>query len=881
MTVDKGVRLGPYEIVSRIGAGGMGEVYLATDTRLNRRVAIKILPPQWSADLDMKSRFEREAKIIAGFTHPNICTLYDVGRQDDVEFLVMEYLEGQTLSDRIQRGVLNPEEALPIAIQIAHALDTAHREGITHRDLKPGNIMLTKTGAKLLDFGLAKQQAPLQSRSVTTSAMPTREEATMQGAIVGTMQYMAPEQLEGKDATPQTDIFAFGAVLYEMLTGQKAFISDSPARLISAILTAAPVSISATLPVPSPALDYAVKKCLEKDPANRWQSARDLADQLKWILEVPVSAGSPSVVKAAPRPSYAKLLAPLTAVLVIAVALLAYLNFRAAPPLTPIEFVIGNDVAGGSFAISPNGRFVAFAGRVPGSETRALFIREMSSVSPRQIAGTDGALAPFWSPDNQHVGFFDNSSLKTVSIASGNPEKICEAPGSNRNGAWNKDNVIVFSSNDVLQRVSASGGTPEQMTTLNLSRAEILHTAPFFLPDGKHFVFSVLSQQIADRAIYTGSLDSKETTRLLPVRSQARYAAGYLLYIDGGALLAQPFDPASLKPSSMPIRVAAGVSNFSVSENGVLAYRAAPPTATTLAQYVWFDRNGKQSATVGDPGPYAPYWSLSPDGRQAATTRVEPGSGNVDIWILDLERGVTSRLTSDPSPDADGRWSPDSLSIAYTTQEKGNRDIMEKKVSGLEPEIPLLNSPAPESLDDWSPDGRYILYRTGAQTNTIYALPLFGDRKPFPVIETQSNKDGVHISFDSNWLAFNALESGRSQVYVVSFPKPDQKRQISLNGGVQPHWRKDGKELYYLSWDGKMMAVDIIVAPSLSSGTPRVLFDTGLKSVSFDGDDYAVTADGQRFLLLKPLPAQTSTQPPPPVTVLLNWTTTLKTATTH
>jgi eukaryotic-like serine/threonine-protein kinase len=799
-----------------------------------------------------------------------------VGRQGDIEFLVMEYLEGQTLSDRIQRGALAVEEAIPIAMQIANALTAAHQEGITHRDLKPGNVMLTKSGAKLLDFGLAKQQGPLQSRSVSTSAMPTREQATMQGAIVGTMQYMAPEQLEGKDATSQSDIFAFGAVLYEMLTGRKAFVSDSPARLISAILTAAPAPISAALPVPSPALEYAVKKCLEKDPADRWQSARDLSDHLKWALETPVSAGSP-VVAVPERPRFAIWLVPITAALAIAVAVLSALYFRGAPPADAIQFVIDNDVAGGSFAISPDGRRLAFAGRAPGSEMRMLFIREMGSINPRQLAGTEGALAPFWSSDGKSVGFFSDSFLKTVGVDGGTPEKICDAPGTNRSGTWSRENIIVFSSNNVLNRVSSSGGTPQQITSLNLSRAETNHSQPAFLPDNRHFLFSVFSQQIADRAIYAGSLDSKETTRVLSVRSQAVYSSGYFLYVDGGALLAQTFDVKSLKLASMPVRVAGQVSIFSASENGVLAYRAAPPPVGTVSQYVWVDRSGKQLSTAGDPGPYVPYWSLSPDARQASTTRVDPATGNLDIWILDLERGITSRLTSDASPDADGRWSPDGSSIAYTTQEKGNRDIYEKKASGIGQETPLLNSMEPESLDDWSPDGRYIVYRTGANTNTIYALPLFGDRKPFPVIESEFNKDGSHLSFDSAWLAYNAIESSGPQVYVVSFPKPDQKRQISINGGVQARWRKDGKELYYLSSDGKMMAVDVIASPSLSSGTPHPLFDTGLTNISFDGDNYAVTADGQRFLLLKPLNVQPAAPPQPPVTVLFNWLTTLKT----
>jgi serine/threonine protein kinase/Tol biopolymer transport system component len=876
MTLDTGVRLGPYEILSPIGAGGMGEVYLASDTRLDRRVAIKVLPPQWSTDHDMRARFEKEARIVAGLSHPHICTLYDVGRQGDIEFLVMEYLEGQTLSERIRRGALGVEEALGIAIQIAEALSVAHQEGITHRDLKPGNVMLTKSGAKLLDFGLAKQQETLKSRSLSTSTLPTREEATMQGAIVGTMQYMAPEQLEGKEVTPQSDIFAFGAVLYEMLTGRKAFISDSPAGLISAIMTTAPAPISAVLPVSSPALEFALTKCLDKDPSNRWHSAHDLGDHLRWTLKSP--GATLSVSKAAPQRSlFAKLLIPISVILAAAAVVLVIPYLKATPDAEAVQFVLNSDISGASFAISPDGRRIVYAGRVSDTEMRALFIREMGSVTPRQLAGTEGAVAPFWSPDAKRVGFFVESALKTVGTAGEAPEKICDAPGNNRAGAWNRDNVIVFSSNNVLSRVSSSGGTPVQLTSLNLSRAETLHTLPSFLPDGRHFLFMVYSQQIADRAIYLGSLESKETKRLLSVRSPAAYSSGNLLYVDSGALVAQPFDPKMLTLSSSPVRVAGQVANFSVSENGVLAYRAAPPPNIPVSQYVWFDRAGKQVSTAaGEPGAYLPYWSLSPDSKQVAATRIDLATSNVDIWVVDLERGISSRLTSDPLPDGDGRWSPDGLRIAYTTQEKGNRDIYEKRANGIGPETPVLNSPEPESLDDWSPDGRYIVYRTGANTNTIYALPMFGDRKPFPVIESEFNKDGSHVSFDSEWLAYNAIESGSSQVYVVSFPKPDQKRQVSIDGGVQPHWRKDNKELYYLSPAGKMMVVDMTTAPSLSSATPRVLFDTGLANPSFDGDDYAVTPDGQRFLVLKPLSVQPAAAPQPPVTILVNWIATLK-----
>ena len=849
----------------------MGEVYLATDTRLNRRVAIKILPPHWATNPDMKVRFDREARIIANLSHPHICTLHDVGHEGGTDYLVMEYLEGETLGDRIAKGPLPVEEAVRIAVQVADALDRAHREGVTHRDLKPGNIMITKSGVKLLDFGLAKQSAS------ESSSLKTRTDVTMQGAIVGTMQYMAPEQLEGKEVTPQTDIFAFGAVLYEMLTGKKAFASDSQAGLISAIMTSAAPSISTTQKIDLPALEYAVKRCLEKDPANRWQSARDLMDHLRWAVQ---SGAAPVTAEIAHGRRHLRLVAALAAVTAILGLLLVVVALRGTRETETAEmrFTLDVDIAGASAAVSPNGRWVVFAGRAPGSQTRSLFLRPMASTTPQKIADTDDALAPFWSPNSDRIGFFQGSSLKVVAVAGGAPETICAAAGSNRTGAWNRDDIILFSSDNVLKRVPANGGKPEPVTELNLSRAEIVHTGPAFLPDGKRFLFFVGSQQFADRAIYVGSLDSMDTTRLLSLQSMAAYSFGHLLYVDNGNLVARAFNPDSLKFEGEPVRIAANVDSvFSVSDNGMLLYRQAATTVARKFQFEWVDRSGKSPAMIGQAERYLPYWSLSPDGKRAAVSVLDAEATNVDVAVLDLERGILSRVTTDPTPEADPRWSPDGLRVAYTSQKKGNRDIFEKNASGLGDETELVSSSDPESIDDWSPDGKYIIYRTGANTNTIFALPLFGERKPFPVVESKFNKDGSHLSYDDKWLAFNAVETGTSEVYVVSFPKPDQKRQISTNGGSQPRWRQDGKELYFMASDGKIMAVDITTEPTLSSGTPHVLFDTGLGRASFDGEDYGVTPDGKRFLLFKPLPDQ-EVEPPRlrPHTLVVNWIAALK-----
>jgi Tol biopolymer transport system component len=627
-----------------------------------------------------------------------------------------------------------------------------------------------------------------------------------------------------------------------------------------------------------PALEYAVKRCLEKDPANRWQSVRDLMNHLRWAVQTGVV---PAIESASHGRKHLKLIAALAAVSAVLGLLVVYVALtgtRTTPAAAEMRFTLDVDIAGASAAVSPDGRWVVFAGRAPGSQTRSLFLRSIASTTPQKIADTDDALAPFWSPNSDRIGFFMGPSLKVVSVAGGAPETICAAPGSNRAGAWNHDDVIVFSSDNVLNRVQAGGGKPEPVTALNLQRAEIVHTAPVFLPDGKRFLFLSGSQQVADRAIAVGSLDSKDTTRLLAVQSMAVYSFGHLLYVENGNLVARPFDPDDLKFEGEPVRIAANVDPmFSVSDNGMLLYRQASTSVMRKSQFSWVDRTGKPLGTIGQAETYFPYWSLSPDAKRAAVTLMDQEAQNIDVAVLDLERGILSRVTTDPTPEADPRWSPDGLRVAYTSQKKGNRDILEKSASGIGEETALVSSSDPESIDDWSPDGKYILYRTGANTNTIFALPLFGDRKPFPVIESKFNKDSSHLSYDSKWLAYNAAESARSEVYIVSFPKPDQKRQISTNGGAQPRWRPDGKELYFVAGDGKMMAVDVTTEPTLSSGTPKLLFDTGLGRASFDGEDYGVTPDGKRFLLFKPLPDQEA-EPPRlrPHTLVVNWAAALK-----
>ncbi|MBI2149280.1 MAG: protein kinase [Acidobacteria bacterium] len=873
MPLPAGTHLGPYEILALIGAGGMGEVYRASDTRLNRTVAIKVLPAHFSNNPEMRQRFEREAQTIAGLNHPHICTLFDVGRQDGTDFLVMEFLEGETLAQRLERGALPLEEALKAAIEIADALDKAHRQGVVHRDLKPSNVMLTKSGTKLLDFGLAKlkpvDQAP------TISALPTRADATAQGTILGTLQYMAPEQLEGKDADARTDIFAFGAVLYEMTTGKKAFEGKSQASLISAIMSAEPQLISKLQPMAPPAFDYVVKRCLTKDPEDRWQTARDVMAQLKWTIEGGTQIGIPAPILAQrrKRDRLAWTLLAIAALLIVAMAIpvFRYLRGPGEPAQVRFQILVPPMPNSVQVTVSPDGRSIAYVASTS-TNTTALYIRPLGAVTSQQLAGTEGALHPFWSPDSRHIAFVAGGRLKKIDITGGPPQNLCEAP-SFQGGSWNSEGVIVLASNRVLYRVSAAGGQPVAITELDQSRLEAGHFWPFFLPDGRHYLY--LAWSPSERGIYTGSLDSKDRSLVLAAESMPFYAEpGYLLYQRQGTLFAQPFDAKRLNVKGDPVRIADEIPNnpangraaFAVSQNGVLVYRAGGGTAAN-SRFFWFDRAGKELQAAGDPAPYGTTFDLSPDGRQVAFARRDAATGANDIWLLDWARNAPTRLTFDPANESDPVWSPDGLRIVFDSARKGNPGIYQKNASGLGEETPVLETAKSEYVDDWSDDGRYIVYHsTEANGSGLYALPLFGDRKPLTLVPPPFTKDEAHTSYDSKWLAYNSNESGTWQIYVISFPNLEQKFQISTNGGVQPRWRKDGKEIYYLALDGKLMAVDFNPAGRIQSGIPRVLFDTGLTPTG-NTEQYVATSDGQRFLVLKPLTEST----PTPITAVLNW----------
>ena len=883
MPLDKGDVLGPYEILSFIGAGGMGEVYRASDRRLNRAVAIKILPPQWVHEPDMKLRFEREAQTIAALNHPNICTLYDVGHEDGTDFLVMEYLEGETLADRIERGPMPVEEALGVAVQIADALDRAHHQGIVHRDLKPRNVMLTKSGAKLLDFGLAKHK-PVGQAAVG-SVFATQAEVTATGTILGTMQYMAPEQLEGLEATAQSDVFAFGAMLYEMLTARKAFHGKSQASLISSIMSASPEPLSRLQPLTPPALEYVISKCLDKEPEHRWHSARDLADQLRWIAQGGTQIGIPAVVAPHRRKREYWTTAALAAavVLLTALAVPAALYFRGPVPPDEVRFLVPVPPMPNAFqvTVSPDGRWIAYVASLePGKA--ALFVRSIDSVDARQLVGVSAPTANlFWSPDSQFLAYYDDGKIKAVDVSGGPPRDIADTPAAGAaGGAWSRDGVIVFSSDNRLHRVLASGGQSTPLTALDASRQETAHWWPAFLPDGRRYLYLAWSSTEANRAIYVGSLDGGPAIPVMPAQSMAFFAEpGFLVFQRAGTLFAQPWDGETLSGEAMrladdiPFSAGNGRAAFAVSQIGTLIFRQGPPPEAVESQFVWFDRSGRQLATVGEPGQYTRHFDLSVDGRQLAYSKIDTRTtpANDDAWVMDLERGVPTRVTFDPSGQRDVAWAPDGLRLAFNTTPKGNADIFEKRADAIGAETPLVDSPEIEYLDDWSPDGKYLVYHSpanGSRPQTVYALPLQGERKPIVVLESPFEKDEAHVSFDGKWLAYNSLESGASEVYVVSFPKADQKRRVSTDGGAQPRWRRDGRELYYLAPDGGMMAVDMKLGVGIEAGIPRELFNVGFTPELYR-EDYAATADGQRFLILRTL-VKNAPPSPPPITVVLN-----------
>jgi len=885
MTLSPGTRLGPYEILAPLGAGGMGEVYRARDTRLERTVAVKILPAHLSERHAAKERFEREARAISALNHPNVCHLYDVGSQDTgrgpIGYLVMEHLEGETLADRLGRGPLPLDQALRQGIEICRGLEAAHRAGVVHRDLKPGNIMLTKAGAKLLDFGLAKPA--VEPIGAGSSSLKTRSQPlTAEGTLVGTFQYMSPEQVEGKEADWRSDIFALGAVLYEMVTGRRAFQGKSQLSVASAILEKEPEPIGALKPATPPALDHAIRTCLAKDPEGRWQNCRDLAHELEWIAAGGAHAGA-DAARAGRGRVRERALAAALAVTVMGALALGYLHLSRAPAKERVTRTYIKPMAGSSlilsdaagFALSPDGRRLAFVASTADGKS-ALWVRAIDALRAEPLTGTNGATYPFWSPDGRFLGFFAGAKLRRVDISGGLPLALCDA-SDGRGGAWNRDGDIVFtpSVNAALFRVSAAGGPATPVTTLDASQSEFSHRWPHFLPDGRHFLFlagSVFTpRDNPTNTIRLGSLDARESDVLFHAHAGATYASGHILFLRQDTLMAQPFDLERLKPVGGAVPIADPVPDvsifarglFSASDNGLLAYVEGASSADR--QLVWHDRSGRQVGAVPGADAYASP-RISPDGKRLAFYLDATG---YDIWTYDIARGVKSPQTFGSS-SAFGNiypvWSPDGRRFAYGSYRNGKHVLTMKPSDGTSNEEVLVEgSDRYKFPTDWSTDGKVLAYQEGKQGGwAIWMLPFDGERRPYLFHDTEFSEREAAFSPDGRWLAYTSNESGEYKVYVAPFPGPGGKWQVSPGGGSSPRWRRDGREIYFFSSDNKLTAAEVTAnASRFEVGTVRTLFETRPYGVFARFD---VTADGQRFIV--PFEAGTATTA---ITLVVNW----------
>jgi Tol biopolymer transport system component len=870
-----GSTLGPYEILAPLGAGGMGEVYRARDTRLGRDVALKVLAPLLAAVPEVRARFEREARTISQLNHPRICALYDIGHHEGTDYLVMELLEGETLAHRLEKGPLPTAEVLALAVQIADALDRAHRAGVVHRDLKPGNVMLTKAGAKLMDFGLART-AGLTPAAGSEKESPTLSRPlTAEGTIVGTFQYMSPEMLEGHEADARSDLWALGCVLYEMATGRRAFEGRSQASLISAIMSAQPPAPTTLVPLTPPALERLIQACLAKDPDERIQTAHDVKLQLGWIAEGGSRAGVPIPV-AARRRSRERLawgLAGLT--LAVAIVALGALLLRRSEPPRVVRFEVNPPTGTAAISwprVSPDGRILAFLA-YDSTGIQRLWIRPLDAVEAHPLAEVGGTSRPFWSPDSKYLAFIADGKLRKISVAGGPAIHVCDALGG-YDGTWGKSDWILFdgSSRDSIRGVPASGGIPKGITSIDHAHGETSHAWPFFLPDGRHFLFVAYKAGSADE-IHIGALDSKESRVVGQTESRAEYTLpGYLVYVKEGTLVARPFDAGSGRTTGDPVPVGENiegyVGDFSLSSAGVLAYRST--ASRGQARLLWIARDGRPLGEAAPPGSYEDV-VLSPDETRVALCMATEQPPTRDIWVRDLARGVSSRLTFDPGDEIAPAWSPDGSRLAYAKIRSADMSIYVKAASGVGAEDSLAHIPnSYEAPYQWSGAANTIVLAHMGPSGQwdVWVMPADGRQAPRPFLQSTFREFAGRLSPDGRWLAYHSDESGHDEVYVVPYPGPGGKWQVSTAGGSAPQWRADGKELFFHGADQSIMAVDVHAGATFEMGVPKPLFKTALTRGAYAGYRWAVSRDGQRFLLSTPSGAAAAGR----FIVVTNWT---------
>ena len=929
------MKLGPYEILSPLGAGGMGEVYRARDARLNREVALKVLPRAFSDDPLRMARFEREAQLLASLNHPKIAAIYGLEESGATRALVMELVEGPTLAERIGRAPASArasarpgaasaspaqasggagsgaktgergsstrsgsaggtrkaavplDEALPIAQQVAEALEYAHEHGVVHRDLKPANIKVTPDGdVKVLDFGLAKAMAR-EDASGDISNSPTLSLAmTEAGLIIGTAAYMAPEQAKGKQVDRRADIWAFGCVLYEMLTGLKPFEGETVSDVLAAVIKSEPDWSTLPADIP-PAIRRLVRRCLAKDPKQRLHDMGDarltIEDTLSGADQESAISGGTLAESKRTSPLLRFLPWVLGAAAIIFAMVVGWLWLRPAPPQNVLRFTIlppenAEFENGGEMSISPDGRYLAFVASTGANKPAPVWVRPLDSLTAQPVPGTEGADLPFWSPDSRQIGFYANGKIQKVAVSGGLPEALCSAgrPGA----SWSRDGTILYSNRGSLYRVPDTGGAPTLVATPDAAQNETAYDYPQFLPDGRHFIVFVYTNAAAPTFIGTGSLDSKTVEPLTQSTTNALYASpGYLFYMDQSALMARPFNVKALHFEGPAVPVAQNVGEFAgpqygfffVSPTGLLAYQIAP--AAIANQMTWFNRAGQKIGSVANAAIYS-NMAISPEGDRLAVGVGEHGKAN--IWIYDLKRGTASRLTFNTAYDVNPAWSTDGSQVFFSSNRSGAWGIYQKAADGLGSTQTVSQSGGQnKALDDITADGRYAIYDTASNPALVqlWVLPLSGDRKPFPFVQGNFGAASARFSPNGRFVAYNSTETGRAEIYVQTFPQHTGRWEISTAGGMQPMWRRDGKELFYLTEDGKLMAVDVnTTSATFQAGIPRELFQAQLVPLSYWRNIYVPSPDGQRFLMLTPA----SETKPAPITVVVNWPALLK-----